>query len=213
MESDETENAPTIELTRRRALAGLATIGVGSAAAGAGTFAAFSDSESTGKDSFSAGTLDLTVGDSNSLTFSASDITPTASGGSFASLSISGTVTEGSLTPEVKSVTSTGTGDDSEANLRHHLEFEIWLDEGGSDDGTYDDADIALPANSAAGSGKNPAYATVNEYKDTTWENAIESMSSDWTFRVNWKLPDNENINDVQGDSLEVEFGFTLSGN
>lgn len=51
-----------IELTRRRALGGLATIGVASAGAGAGTMALFSDRETSSGNSVRAGTLDLLLG-------------------------------------------------------------------------------------------------------------------------------------------------------
>jgi predicted ribosomally synthesized peptide with SipW-like signal peptide len=52
----------SVELTRRRALAGLATIGAASATAGAGTMALFSDSETSSGNTVQAGTLDLTGG-------------------------------------------------------------------------------------------------------------------------------------------------------
>lgn len=48
-----------IELTRRRVLGGIATVGAASAAVGAGTFAAFSDTETSSGNTISAGTLDL----------------------------------------------------------------------------------------------------------------------------------------------------------
>ncbi|GCF14650.1 hypothetical protein Harman_25850 [Haloarcula mannanilytica] len=48
-----------IELTRRRVLGGIATVGAASAAVGAGTFAAFSDTEESTGNTISAGTLDL----------------------------------------------------------------------------------------------------------------------------------------------------------
>jgi len=49
----------TFELTRRRALGGLATIGAASALAGAGTMAWFSDTEESANNSVTAGTLNL----------------------------------------------------------------------------------------------------------------------------------------------------------
>lgn len=48
-----------IELTRRKVLGGLASIGAASAAAGAGTMAYFSDSETSSGNTVSAGTVDL----------------------------------------------------------------------------------------------------------------------------------------------------------
>jgi len=48
-----------IELTRRRVLGGIATVGAASAAAGAGTFAFFSDTETSTDNAVQAGTVDL----------------------------------------------------------------------------------------------------------------------------------------------------------
>ena len=56
----------TPELTRRRILAGIGTIGAASAAAGAGTMALFSDTETSSGNSVQAGTLDLSDGFSSS---------------------------------------------------------------------------------------------------------------------------------------------------
>jgi spore coat-associated protein N len=68
------DNEKTLELTRRRALGGLLTIGVGSAAVGAGTLAAFSDEESSTGNQVTAGTLDL--GSTSGGAFSADDLAP-----------------------------------------------------------------------------------------------------------------------------------------
>lgn len=53
-------NGKDIELSRRRVLGGIATVGVASAAAGAGTFAFFNDTETSSSNTVEAGTLDLT---------------------------------------------------------------------------------------------------------------------------------------------------------
>jgi predicted ribosomally synthesized peptide with SipW-like signal peptide len=69
----------TFELTRRRALGGLATIGAASAVAGAGTMAAFSDTEESENNGVSAGTLNLEPtgsSDGSSFNISASDLAP-----------------------------------------------------------------------------------------------------------------------------------------
>ncbi len=50
-----------IELTRRKALLGLGTVGAAAAGTGAGTFAYFSDTESSSGNTVSAGTLNLTA--------------------------------------------------------------------------------------------------------------------------------------------------------
>lgn len=59
-----------IELTRRRVLGSVATIGAASAAAGAGTFALFSDEETSDGNTITAGTLDLQSPASGQLTAS-----------------------------------------------------------------------------------------------------------------------------------------------
>jgi len=66
----------TLQLTRRRALGALVTIGVGGAAAGAGTLAAFSDTESSSGNTVQAGTLDLTIDNPGSFSFEAKDLAP-----------------------------------------------------------------------------------------------------------------------------------------
>ncbi|GAB7093605.1 hypothetical protein JCM30237_07570 [Halolamina litorea] len=54
------------EITRRRALGGMFTLGAAASAAGAGTMALFSDTESSTGNTVQAGTLDLTVNGSGS---------------------------------------------------------------------------------------------------------------------------------------------------
>ncbi len=54
-------NGKDIELTRRRVLGGLVTVGGASAAAGAGTFAFFSDTEDSTGNTIEAASLNLTI--------------------------------------------------------------------------------------------------------------------------------------------------------
>lgn len=53
------DNNARLELSRRKVLGGMATVGVAGAGAGAGTWAYFSDEGSSGNNSLSAGTLEL----------------------------------------------------------------------------------------------------------------------------------------------------------
>ena len=199
----------SVEITRRRALVALATVGVGSAAAGAGTYSAFSDS-GTDSGSFTAGTLNLTVGGSQTLSFSAGNIKPGDSGSSFVDLSPSGTLT-GDLDVEVTGVTLTNDGGETSDNLDQHLDLQIWLDQGGTDDGTIDSGDIGLLSDGTTGSG-SASFAKVANYDATSWTDAITGMSNDWTFHVDWQFPDDgTNINNAQGDSVTVDFKFTLN--
>lgn len=52
----------TLDITRRRALAALGSVGIASAGAGLGTSAYFGDQETFANNRFAAGTLDMTVG-------------------------------------------------------------------------------------------------------------------------------------------------------
>lgn len=63
-------------LTRRRVLGGLATIGAASAGAGAGTMALFSDEETNEDNTVSAGTLNLELGGVSSAAITASAVAP-----------------------------------------------------------------------------------------------------------------------------------------
>lgn len=54
-------------LTRRRLLAGVATVGVASAGAGAGTMARFSNAEGSNRNTIEAGVLELTFGTPSTL--------------------------------------------------------------------------------------------------------------------------------------------------
>lgn len=73
--SDDNRNS-TIELNRRRVLAGLGTIGVASAGAGAGTMALFSDEETNSGNTIQAGTLDLTTEQAQTFTGQAQNLAP-----------------------------------------------------------------------------------------------------------------------------------------
>lgn len=64
------------DLTRRRVLGGMATIGAASAAAGAGTMALFSDSEGSTGNTIQAGTLDLTAGTTQAFSTNMQNIAP-----------------------------------------------------------------------------------------------------------------------------------------
>lgn len=62
------DNTRSTELTRRRVLGSVLTVGAASSAAGAGTFALFSDTETSSANTVQAGTLDLQVNGSGTNT-------------------------------------------------------------------------------------------------------------------------------------------------
>ena len=186
-------------------VAALLAIAVASAALGAGTFALFSDTE-TESGTLDAGTLQLDVGEAQNLNFTATDIKPTDSNSNYTDLSPSGSVT-GNLTVSVQSL-NTVAGEDGDADLQDHLEFRIWLDEGASDDGTYDtNQDIGLHSDGTTGS---PSFATVSSYESTEWTDAITGMDNDWSLHVEWEFPGSSNDNDAQGDEVTTTFEFVL---
>ncbi|SFR47812.1 SipW-cognate class signal peptide [Halogeometricum rufum] len=73
-------NDTNIELSRRKILAGLGTIGLASAGAGAGTMALFSDEETSENNSISAGRLDMRVGAGGNANVNVGPIHPGESG-------------------------------------------------------------------------------------------------------------------------------------
>jgi len=195
----------------------MATLGVAAAAAGAGTYAAFSDTEESNDNSLSAGTLDLTAGDTNTISFTSSDIKPTDDGTADLDLNNSGSV-NGDLSIEVSSVKSTeGDDTDSETNtdtndggeLDDQLEIALWLGEGGSDDNTMDSSDVALESDPSTSTGSK-VFDTAANYDGASWSNVITDFSGPVTFNVEWKFPDQNNNNAAQGDDLTVDFTFDL---
>lgn len=207
-----------IELTRRRILGGLITIGAGSAAAGAGTFALFSDTESNNNNTVDAGTLDLQTGNTNTLNFSASDIAPTATGTADTDLEKSGTVVA-DLNVSVPTVDSTegdnpeSEGDTDTSNggeLANQLELNLWIGTGGSDDNSLGSGDIVLNSDGTSTTGGSANYETVNNYEGTTWSGVITDFAGPATFNIDWRFPDAADNNDAQGDTVSVDFQFEL---
>ena len=186
-------------------LVALLAIAVASAALGAGTFALFSDTESE-SGTLDAGTLQLDVGHAQNLTFTATNIKPTDSNSSYTDISPRGSVT-GNLSVSVLPLDKVG-GEDGNADLQNHLEMRIWLDEGASDDGSYDSSqDVGLQSGGTTGS---PSFATVSSYENAQWSDAITGMKNDWSLHVEWQFPSSSNDNDAQGDAVTTTFEFVL---
>jgi predicted ribosomally synthesized peptide with SipW-like signal peptide len=208
-----------IQLTRRRALGALATIGAGSAAAGAGTFALFSDEETSNGNTLSAGTLDLQTGDSQSISFTGSDIAPGDTGTTAVDLEKSGAVAA-DLDVEVTSVSSSeGDTPESETNtdtadggeLDDQLNLKLWIGTGGSSDSSFDSStDITLNSDGSTETSA-PDYETASGYDSTSWTDVITDFSGPVTFNVEWEFPDDSSNNAAQGDDVTVDFTFTLT--
>ncbi|WP_226010657.1 TasA family protein [Halomicrobium salinisoli] len=214
-ERDPIMSEKRIELTRRRVLGGIATIGAASAAAGAGTFAYFSDEE-TSSTTVSAGTLDLQTGSTNTLSFGKSDIVPGQNGSGSVDLQKSGSVA-GDLSISVASVSSSeGTDSDAETNtstsdggeLDDQLELALWIGTGGSSDTSFESGDIALRSDGNLSDTKT--FGTASNYDGASWGNVVTDFSGPVTFNLEWKFPDGDTNNEAQGDDITVSFDFTL---
>ncbi|MEE6211159.1 TasA family protein [Salarchaeum sp. III] len=193
----------TFELTRRRALGGLLTLGAAGAAGGAGTMAYFSDTEQSTDNTVSAGTLDLTSdGDNGPYTiidvdnkapgWSASKTTPLQNDGTIA----------GNLSIEVDSVTEdSGDNPESEPNdtadLAEFLDVTISFDE------------------SEKWSGKAVGLSSGQTLELGTLPGDDGSTSK--AFVVDLSIPTDasgvngySDINAIQGDSVTVDATFHL---
>jgi len=110
------------DLSRRKVLGGVLTVGAASAATGAGTMALFSDSEESNNNSVQAGTLDLTVGGNNSSTLSVSNIAPGDSGRTAIAVNNAGSL-DGSLDVNVSDVTPNDANPEPEQSLTNKRNF------------------------------------------------------------------------------------------
>ncbi|MFB6104378.1 MAG: TasA family protein [Halobacteriaceae archaeon] len=211
-----TDDDNSTGLTRRRALTALGVIGAGSAAAGAGTFALFSDTK-TGSAGLNAGTISLVK--SSSVSFKSGDIKPTDQGSSYATLKKdSGTSLTGDLSISVPSVTSSESDNPSaETNtstpgeLDDQVQLKIWIGTDSGSDTTVDAGDIGLNADGSTTSGTKGAWEAASQYNGTAWSNVLPGFSGPVTFNVEWKFPDLGTNNQAQGDTLTVDFEFTLT--
>lgn len=202
------------ELTRRKVLTGLGTIGVAGAAAGAGTMAYFSDTEESTGNTVSAGTLDLTPGASSD-------------GGSF-SIAVSGLVPDDSG-QEVGYLNLTNDG-----SIDGLLDYEItgWTDHENGLVGGEGDVD-GSGGNPGTGNGELSNVLEIQAYVDRSPgdgnRNNDQSMTSGWVglsggvVDTNVSVASGETIqiwvdaripesvgNEVQSDSVEIDAAFHL---
>ncbi|WP_435102382.1 TasA family protein [Halarchaeum sp. P4] len=118
-----------INLSRRKVLGGLATLGAAGAASGAGTFALFSDSETSSNNTIQAGTLDLT--ESTSFTAPAGGLAPGQSTSGSVTLTNGGSVSADHLEIGIASIANAdgdttspdgeGSADKSASDVADHL--------------------------------------------------------------------------------------------
>ncbi|WP_135806123.1 TasA family protein [Halorussus marinus] len=118
------EDNSGFDLSRRKVLGGVLTVGAASAATGAGTMALFSDSEESNDNTVQAGTLDLTIGGNNSSTLSVSDIAPGDSGRTAIKVNNAGSL-GGSLDVNVSDVTPNDANPEPEQSRTSKRNFTI----------------------------------------------------------------------------------------
>jgi predicted ribosomally synthesized peptide with SipW-like signal peptide len=195
----------TIELNRRRVLGGMATLGVAAAAAGAGTYAAFSDTEQSNDNQVSAGTLDLTFGGSDGPVeaVSISNAVPGDSNTGTLTLTNDGSV-DGTLDISVADVSSSG-GDNPEAEGQTSSE----------DTGAELEEAVDLTLTLETGSGSTSVYDdTVANLSTASLQSGISlnsGNSKDLEIRYEVNPKNGQNDNHLQGDTLSVDFDFTLT--
>lgn len=185
-----------IELTRRRFLGSLVTIGGAGAAAGMGTMAAFSDTEARSGNTVQAGTLDLTLADgqNTSVTFlNESGVVPGDS--DFDSLDLNN---EGSISADLEisleAIRSTDKSGNSPGDLENYLEVRgvVELSDGSTEE--------IFP------------WQTMSALRGTTLSHGTIPIgdSVTHTFVLHWDLPSSTK-NEAKEDSVEIDFGFTLT--
>lgn len=215
----------TPKLTRRRALAAVATIGAGSAAVGASAFAAFSDSE-TGSDSLSTDSILLEKG-TQTLSFQSSNIMPDDSGSSSVVLQSTGTA-GGRLDIAISNVSntdveSTGPEEDAENGtnvpLSEQLEVKMFVEEASPNSGSEGQFDrqydygLKSDGTVANGDSASLSFADVADYPVGTAYQTFtfaDSSPTDKEFYVKWRLPQDA-TNAVQRDKTTIDFDLTLN--
>jgi spore coat-associated protein N len=200
------DNEKTLQLTRRRALGGLLTIGVGSAAVGAGTLAAFSDTESSTGNQVTAGTLDL--GEPSSGSFSAKNLAP---GDSTNKNTISSTY-NGSIdaTVDLEIALSEPSGESQPEDFPANVSASDFASQLTVDTATAakNDGTIADLTENLSGSPVT-ADQLAGSWTDlfgTLSDGDSISVSLEFTF-----LDTEENQNEYQGDGVSFDLTFTAN--
>lgn len=191
------------ELTRRRVLGGITTIGVASAAAGAGTMAYFSDTEDSTDNTVSAGTLDLKVGggDSPVTTVNVGDIMPGDSGSGSTTLKNEGTL-DGSVDLNFSSASnSEGANPESEGDTSTP-----------GDLGDELEVEVSVGGTLVRGDFTDSPPPTFNQVFDGTNDDSNVALAAGGTkdLTIDWQLPSSVG-NDVQGDSVSGDITIELN--
>jgi len=227
-------------MSRRGALAALASIGVGSAAIGAGTFAAFSDTEDANTNNWTAQSMDLTAGgdsQTTSITINGgNDIKPGDSGTTSAvTLSNTGGVS-GELAVTLDSITTSENDStdepepeaeyedaNGETTLADELDVLMWVENpnktstsGSFNEGSYDYA-FESGGTVVTGGTSYSKELLGNFSGGTTWgstdgTDSFVSIGNDYEFYITWSLPSDAS-NGVMTDSASLDFTFEIHQN
>lgn len=197
-----------IELTRRRILGGIVTIGAGSAAVGAGTFAFFSDTEESTGNEVTAGTLDL-----ESVSNGAIDV--------------SGVAPDESI-PESGTTTISTTYDGTIGSVE--VDFDTSIDEPG-DEGTepgefggdqsasafagqlnVDTANLTKDGSTHADLTSTQGVSTAADLAGLSVDDAFGSVSSGTSVGLELAFTlDSGTGNDFQADGVSIKATFTAN--
>jgi len=197
----------SIEMTRRRLLGGILTIGGASAATGAGTMSYFSDTEPSTGNSISAGTLDLTLdGGQTTVQFlSETSIAPGDSGRATIAIANAGSL-PGYIDVEVASLTSYENGLSGNENS---------VDGSGGDPGAgngelqdYLEVHAEFQNGPALWSGFDTVENRLGTGTPYDRDYQLAAGASD-TFVVDWQLPPSVG-DDAQSDGIEFALTFSL---
>jgi len=199
----------TFELTRRRMLGGIAALGAAGAIGAGGTYALFVDTEQSTDNTLSMGTLDLhTAGnESATTTLNVSDL-GTGSNGSAASTVNNAGSLDGYLNFDVDAIQDLENGvvNDVESDapnenggapgeLSQYVTLRLGYDD--NDDGTLDADEVVVD-----GALDGMEHVQFNP-------NVPISGGTSKDFVVEWEI-DSDAGNEVQSDSVEIDFTFEL---
>ena len=198
----------TIELTRRKVLGSAAALTAAVGAGAGGTFAMMSDTEQSTNNSLATGTLNLQTGgtEAATTTFSAADLGTGSTGTASSTVNNAGSLA-GYLNFDVDEVRDfeNGIANDAEANapgeqsgqgeLSQYVTVRLGYD--GNDNGNFNSSEIVTE-----GSLEGMENVQFNP-------NVPISAGSSKEFFVEWEI-DEEAGNEVQSDSVEVDFTLEL---
>jgi predicted ribosomally synthesized peptide with SipW-like signal peptide len=174
-----------IELSRRRILAGLGTIGIASAATGAGTMALLSDEETSSGNVVQAGTLDLTQSTTQTFTVKPK---PGQSDSMVLEYENPGNVT-GTLDLVVTGLNGEGANPESETNT-----------EGRGELGNAMMADLKVDGSSIK---KDENDESFNDIANQIYMNVAEISGGTTTVELSYEIPTDVG-NEIQGDTITV---------